>query len=168
MTRVAQFASQATPPQPRPHVVMRECGVCQSMIDVAEQTTTCSECGLTFHTECWEGNWGCCSYGCGQCNILKPPGADDGKEKPAEIVIEKEVFPWDFVILLVAAVAMLPSAFTFGAPSALVLIGTGARLFTPGKKRFAALAGAAAVCILGIAGGIGVSSYWWLGHQVGG
>ncbi|HEY2588541.1 MAG TPA: FHA domain-containing protein [Tepidisphaeraceae bacterium] len=48
------------------------CGACQSPISMLEPTTTCPDCGVAFHADCWTENRGCSSYGCKQVGILDP------------------------------------------------------------------------------------------------
>src|SRR5688572_3964792 len=111
------MSQETAKPQPptQMQMVMRECGICQSSIFPDENVTVCSSCGLTFHAECWTENWGCAAYGCEQVNALKPR-----EDKPAEeeIVFQSPIqqpierLPWNFVLLFVAAAAMIPSAFS--------------------------------------------------------
>src|SRR6266576_1545183 len=88
--------------QPTP-LVMRECGICQSAIQAGEETQTCSSCGLSFHVECWQENWGCSAYGCSQVNALKPAGADAPSAAETQSLAEElevaPAFPWDYLIL---------------------------------------------------------------------
>ena len=51
--------------------IRRVCSICQCDIEPDEQVTECPECGLPFHAECWEENFGCSTYGCPQVNALK-------------------------------------------------------------------------------------------------
>ena len=48
------------------------CSVCQTIIAADETLTNCTVCGLPYHVECWEGNFGCAAYGCHNVNLLKP------------------------------------------------------------------------------------------------
>lgn len=48
------------------------CSICQTEIREAEATTSCDECRLPFHVECWEENLGCSAYGCSNVNALRP------------------------------------------------------------------------------------------------
>ena len=50
-------------------MVLRECAICQSSIYPAEKTHPCPKCGLVFHAECWQENFGCASYGCDQVQV---------------------------------------------------------------------------------------------------
>jgi len=51
--------------------VLEVCSVCQTEIEEEDDRTTCGECGLPFHVECWEENLGCSAYGCKNVNALK-------------------------------------------------------------------------------------------------
>jgi predicted RNA-binding Zn-ribbon protein involved in translation (DUF1610 family)/uncharacterized membrane protein len=42
------------------------CAVCQCAVSREEDSTQCTACGTTYHTECWEENKGCGVYGCPQ------------------------------------------------------------------------------------------------------
>jgi hypothetical protein len=146
-------------------MVLRECAICQSSIYPAEKTHTCSACGLVFHTECWEENFGCASYGCSQVNALAPkidvpPPAD----LPLPADAPAEPLPWDFLLLGAAAVAMALSALSYGVPSLLAAIGVALRIWKKKAYRNPILITAAAVCLLGLVGGILVSRFWFTTH----
>lgn len=59
------------------------CGACQSPIGTLEPTTTCPDCGVAFHADCWTENRGCSSYGCKQVGILAPPATSADSATPA-------------------------------------------------------------------------------------
>jgi hypothetical protein len=40
------------------------CAICQTGIDRGAQVGRCPECESPFHTECWDENGGCATYGC--------------------------------------------------------------------------------------------------------
>lgn len=48
------------------------CGICQTGVQEGETCVTCAACGLTYHDECWQDNFGCATYGCAEVNALKP------------------------------------------------------------------------------------------------
>jgi hypothetical protein len=48
------------------------CGICQTGVEEGETCVTCASCGLTYHDECWQDNFGCATYGCAEVNALKP------------------------------------------------------------------------------------------------
>jgi hypothetical protein len=62
-------AGQGTEGQEVP--VQALCSICQCPVDDGEDVLTCPECHLPFHSECWQENLGCSTYGCPQVNILK-------------------------------------------------------------------------------------------------
>ena len=63
------------------------CSVCQQAIGSDESATSCTECGVEHHDECWEYNGGCGSYGCGQApepeglGSIEIPASYWGKEE---------------------------------------------------------------------------------------
>jgi hypothetical protein len=145
------------------------CGVCQFPLEDDEERTLCSHCGLSFHAECWEQNYGCSAYGCPQVNVLKPAspagnaavtGRQDG---PVTAVPLPDPFPWDFLLLGGGALGALVGLVAFGAPCAVALvIALASRVF--GKRlRFGGvfLLGVL-VCLAGAAGGAVASYYLWV------
>ena len=143
-------------------MVLRECAICQTSIYPADTTHTCSSCGLVFHTECWEENFGCASYGCSQVNALAPkidvpPPAD--LPLPADEPIEP--LPWDFLLLGASALAMAFSALTYGVPSLFAATAVGFRVWKKKAYRNPILITAAAVCLVGVVGGLIVSRFWF-------
>jgi hypothetical protein len=40
------------------------CAICHSTIELGQQIRHCEMCKLSFHTECWNENQGCATYGC--------------------------------------------------------------------------------------------------------
>lgn len=81
---VVPAGAGATPAAPgRPAGVgTTMCGICQSAISVFEDVTDCPSCGLRFHADCWQENYGCSAYGCDQVNVLKPPAAAEAGPGP--------------------------------------------------------------------------------------
>jgi len=159
-------------------MVLRECGICQSSIFPSEQTTTCSKCGLTFHADCWQENWGCASYGCDQVNVLKPKEEQPVEEQlPPPIDRPVERLPWNFALLGAAAVSLVLSALAFGVPSLLVAGGVAYRCHKLGLLKRAllrnpktlhrqlmtepVLLAAAALALVGLAVGPFISRLWW-------
>lgn len=51
------------------------CPVCKSEINELDKITVCPDCGIPHHTECWEMNGGCSTFGCAQ------QGTIEAKEK---------------------------------------------------------------------------------------
>src|SRR5256885_14618716 len=114
--------SSAAQPKKAGGAVLRECGICQSAIQPAEQTTTCPSCNLTFHSECWQENLGCAAYGCEKVNALRPPeaaaAAQAALQAGQDIEVKFEV-PRDYLILAASAFAALLSILTYGRPARL-------------------------------------------------
>jgi hypothetical protein len=149
------------------------CGVCQSPILPLEARTTCPACGLLFHEECWQENYGCSAYGCSQVDVLKPPepkpaaGAATGQEAVAADadVMPPARTPWEFVVLGASALAVLVSAVSFGGASALALFAAIA-YWVKGKRepeqKRGAIIGAMALSVVGIAAGIALSYYFFI------
>ena len=176
MTDTAATPSYATPaPAPAPQrgqtVVLRECAICQSSIYPDEPTHPCPSCALVFHAECWQENFGCASYGCAQVNALAPkidiPAAAaaaapaDGTTAADDAPPAREPLPWDFVLLGASALALAASALSYGLPSLLAAAGVGWRMHRKRAYRNPILVAAAAVCVVGLIGGVVVSRFWF-------
>ena len=173
MTTVTDIAtpSSLTPPVPPaaappaaapPRTVLRECAICQSSIYPAEETHPCPRCGLVFHAECWQENYGCASYGCDQVNALAPKIEIPATlELPPPIDAPLEPLPWDFLLLGGAALAMAASMLSFGLPSVLALAGVGWRMYRKRAYHNRVLIAAVVLSLIGIAGGIALSRFWF-------
>jgi hypothetical protein len=159
---------QPTPPR-REAVVLRECAICQSSIYPAEEMHPCPTCGLVYHAECWQENYGCASYGCEQVNALVPkieiPAAGAAGTTPLELAppidAPVEPLPWNFLLLGGAALAMVASMLSWGLPSLLAAGGIGWRMYRKRAYRDRVLIAAAMLCVVGIAGGIALSRFWF-------
>ncbi|HYO11517.1 MAG TPA: hypothetical protein VER17_21315 [Tepidisphaeraceae bacterium] len=184
MIQQATTTTTPTQPPPTPHrhlaMVLRECGICQTSICPDEQTTTCPKCSLVFHAECWQENFGCAAYGCEQVNALLPKAPEPEPEAlPPPVERPMERLPWNFVLLGAAALSLLLSALTFGAPSLLVAIGVAARgwklklwnrhlLRDPAALlREPILIAAGVLAFAGMVVGPIVSTFWWLSSANG-
>lgn len=149
---------------------LNRCGVCQSNILPLEASTTCPSCGLHFHEECWQENYGCSAYGCSQVNVLKPPEVEAQEQAAADAeaaaaIVDDEPpprTPWEFILLGISAVAVIVSAVSFGGASLLTLIASVVQMVRsrsdPHRKR-GALLGAIALSVVGMATGAGVSYF---------
>lgn len=42
------------------------CPVCKQEINELDKVTVCPDCGMPHHTDCWEMNRGCSTFGCAQ------------------------------------------------------------------------------------------------------
>src|SRR5687768_1261342 len=133
-------------------MVLRECCVCQSSIYPDEKTTPCPKCGLTFHAECWEANYGCAAYGCDQVDVLKPRSAEPPPEQlPPPIEQPIEALPWDFLLLGGSTISLLISALTFGVPSLLMVAAVVVRVVKTKNLRQPIRFAALVVAVLGVA-----------------
>jgi len=47
------------------------CPVCKQEFNELSQVTVCPDCGIPHHTECWEMNRGCSTFGCAQQGSVK-------------------------------------------------------------------------------------------------
>ncbi len=162
---------------PETHTVEEVCSICHSTISTDEQTTACPSCGLTFHADCWQENYGCSAYGCPQVNALKPPETEETPDAAVEeeaVAIaaptgEDEIasteFPWEFVFVATSVVGSLLGALAYGIPALIGAIGTSIYLaaYQDSRQRRAIAVIALVVCILGAAGGIYASYIWWNG-----
>jgi hypothetical protein len=169
VTDIATPSSLTTPPSPpaptpEPRTVLRECAICQSSIYPAEETHPCPKCGLVFHAECWQENYGCASYGCDQVNALAPkidiPAAQQ-VELPPPIDAPIEPLPWDFLLLGGSALAMAASMLSYGLPSLLALAGVSWRMYRKRAYHNRILIAAVVLCVIGIVGGIALSRFWF-------
>ena len=165
-------ASSASSSPPRSTTVMlRECAICQTSIEPSEETLPCPACGLVYHAECWQENYGCAAYGCTQVNALAPkidiPAATTASESASASASDAdddapaERLPWDFALLGAAALAMVASALSFGLPSLLAASGVAWRMRRTRGYRKPILVAAAVLCAVGIVGGIAVSRFWF-------
>jgi hypothetical protein len=101
-------------------MVLRECAICQTSIYPAEQTHQCASCGLVFHAECWQENFGCASYGCEQVNALAPKvNVPPPSDIPLPATNRSSRCRGTFLLLGTSALALALSALCYGIPSAL-------------------------------------------------
>jgi hypothetical protein len=152
------------------------CGVCQSPIHPSEQSTTCPDCALTFHADCWQENYGCSAYGCSQVNVLSPRTAvevldEDSPGSP--LAVSQTDAPDDefgaaaagvapeHALLAGSVLGTLLGALTFGVPALLALVACIIHA-KRSRKAPALLLAAMALSVLGVVGGVAFSCYWWL------
>jgi hypothetical protein len=154
------------------------CGVCQSPIHPGEHTTSCPDCALTFHADCWQENFGCSAYGCSQVNVLSPQTAVevlDNDDTPGSPLAVSQADALDdasaggvaaeHALLAGSVLGTLLGALTFGIPALLALVAC-----VVYRKRaqnspaifFAALA----LSLIGLLAGVAFSYYWWLRRGV--
>ncbi len=101
-------AAEIEAPQAVPEGDLVMCGICQSRIAASEQMTTCPECALTFHADCWSENRGCAAYGCSQVGVLEPPEASAVKE--LNVTELTDPFPWEFLLLGASVIGAVAGA----------------------------------------------------------
>ncbi len=150
-----------------------KCGVCHSALEGDEPTTECPDCHTTFHTDCWQENYGCSTYGCAKVNSLKPASVALEEQAAAAVVpatadpalveAEKEVpFPWELVILAGSVVGSLIGAVLFGAPPALIALFALGVLARGKSQKRGMLAAALLLAIAGTLAGLAVSDFMWM------
>jgi hypothetical protein len=144
----------------KPRAEVREtCSICQFPVGADEERTQCPDCGLPFHAECWEQNFGCSAYGCPQVNVLKPAGPPAAPAAPVAVRAE-EPFPWDYLLLGASGLSVLASLLTLGLPSALLLaLVLGRRAFRKGRTSRGVFLLSVLVCLAGVVGGA-VAAYY--------
>lgn len=148
------------------------CSICQTAIAPEEGRTSCPSCHLTFHTGCWQENFGCSAYGCDQVNVL----AEGGSEATTEAVNEEpsvemplppvREFPWDSVILALSFVAMGLGALAFGATSVVMLLWGLAYLLRGKTSRKGLILLAIVISVVGALAGFVTSMFWWHGVRL--
>ncbi len=139
------------------------CAICQSRITTSEEMTECSECGLTFHADCWTENRGCAAYGCQQVGVLEPPDATPVKQLDESDFVDP--FPWEFLLLGASVVSVVAGALAFGIPSALLGLLTIFGALRKGLRRWPLLLGCLVLAGTGIVVGLEFSKFWWLGWK---
>jgi hypothetical protein len=146
----------------KPLTPVRElCSICQFPVEGDEVRTWCPHCGLPFHAECWEENYGCSAYGCPQVNALKPARAA-APRPAAPAALGPDPFPWDFLFVGAGAVSALVGLVTYGVPSVLVLlVALTARVLRKRKGPVWVLLLCVLVCLAGAVGGFLASRYLW-------
>src|SRR5690606_28157577 len=101
------------------------CSICQTPIQVGDPSTSCDECHLPFHIECWEENLGCSAYGCPNVNALRL-GPDIQINSPPPLPTrfpatssnnsnraEGEI-PWEYLLLAASALGTFLGLLCFG------------------------------------------------------
>jgi hypothetical protein len=148
------------------------CGVCQSPIHPGEHTTTCPDCALTFHADCWKENYGCAAYGCSQVNVLSPQTTvevldDDTLGSPLAVSQTDApdeppggVAP-EHALLAGSVLGTLLGALTFGVPALFALVACVLHM-KRARERRAIVFAAMALSAVGLLGGAAFSYYWWL------
>jgi pSer/pThr/pTyr-binding forkhead associated (FHA) protein len=111
------------------------CTIDWTKIEPGDEVVTCSKCGLKYHRECWERNFGCATHGCENVRLLQPgpefrveiDGPDRLGDTPAHTPpLEPPTLhpaprlPWEYALLAVSVLAVFLSCLFFGLPSMFV------------------------------------------------
>lgn len=164
------------------------CSVCQTVIEDDDLRTTCDDCKLPFHDECWQENLGCSAYGCASVNKLKQgpdirvgpltnaalgtPAVSSaplrarqrfGPPPPAE---DNDV-PWDHLLLAASAIAVLVGFVTCGVPT-LLLAGLAVWRIAVNKRKADPIVLpvlALCMCSVGLLLGLCLSAAFWVEPQ---
>lgn len=146
------------------------CSICQCGIEAGEEQTSCPNCRLPFHVDCWQENLGCSAYGCSQVNALRQGpdislgdvpsqlplqaggrNSNRGADQSASPLHSSEL-PWEYVSLGASGVVFLFSLMSHGIPSMIAtLVGlacVGSRLKSD-RDVPSAMAAAVALSVLG-------------------
>lgn len=145
----------AVPSKSRP-----KCGVCHSEIEADEEITICPDCQTKYHTDCWQENYGCATYGCAQVNALKPAEVAEEEARAASIPADIEPpasTPWELILLAASLVGTLVGTLSFGIPALIVSSVTGIVLAKGKIRHHGIFAAAMVVSALGILAGLAVS-----------
>lgn len=140
------------------HAAEQTCSICQTAIQSDEAVIPCNACGLPFHIDCWQANYGCATYGCRNVNMLKPgPDIAIGQSALSQAQLPPwqqslgpagstgSDVPWEFVLLAASALAGLLSCVTCGLPSLLVAGAAGVYLSQNPQANMKVLGGVWAV-----------------------
>lgn len=52
---------------------MARCSICHTLIAEHDEATSCEDCHIRYHAECWTSVGGCATYGCGQAAVAHKP-----------------------------------------------------------------------------------------------
>jgi len=139
-TTHAKPGSMPSPaPQEKKETKEQVCSICQTRIQPFENALPCNSCGLPFHVDCWQANFGCATYGCPNVNVLKPgPDIAIGHAALAQAQVQTPSpawqqpqaparapagdIPWEYILLAISAVAGMASCVTCGLSSLIVAL----------------------------------------------
>ncbi len=172
-TPVAAAAPAAPPSPEKPKTRLHRCAVCHSSIQPNERMTTCPECAMHFHTECWQENYGCSSYGCTQVNILNPQAQSAAiphavQESTTDTTPEETdsdtaaaspessaaaPAPWGLIAVAASVLASVLGVIAFGIPAAVVAVWS-LILVARGRVNKTMPLLAIVICLIGIAAGL--------------
>ena len=170
-------STEGSPEQAMAEAVEETCSICQFPIAPFDSVTVCTACGLPFHRECWEENFGCAAFGCRNVDALKP-GPDitvpshmlgqTATPPPLPPVAASsggaaaDAIPWEFALLAASAVSALLAMFTFGLPSLAVAALAGLYTARAQQPRYRLLAIVWTVCGLALILGLLLSKTLYL------
>jgi hypothetical protein len=168
---VAPQPSITPPPSPSTAKKSAKCAVCHSAIVEGEEQTQCPDCAMVFHTECWQENFGCSSYGCPQVNVLQPP-TEETAQIPVESTDPEAIEPphtthWEQILVAASIVGLLGGALSFGSVAALVAIFAIVILIKGKARRPVWVVIAIAISLIGVVAGLAVSDFYYFdAHHV--
>jgi hypothetical protein len=150
------------------------CSICQTQIEVGDPSTSCDECHLPFHVECWEENLGCSAYGCPNVNALRV-GPDIQINSPPPLPSHfrantsnnappgQSDIPWEYLLLAAAALGSLFGLLCFGVFALMAGAVTVLYFVANGKDQpSAVLVGSLAMSVIGFIVGLALSVlFWW-------
>ncbi|PHS04595.1 MAG: hypothetical protein COA78_16380 [Blastopirellula sp.] len=124
--------------------VEQSCSICQTSIQPTDHVTSCGECDLPFHVECWEENLGCSAYGCSNVNTLRtgpdiqissPPPLSSNMFTNEVVPLPEDGIPWEYVLLAGSALGMILGLLCFGIMSVVSLVATISYFVMSGKDK---------------------------------
>ena len=142
-----------------------KCGVCHAAITDSEESIKCSDCAVSFHTECWQENFGCSSYGCPQVNALKPAPRIDLSAFEPLTSDEPSMLPWGLILLAASVVGSILGSLLFGGLAAIVAVISVVMLVRGKYQRRGLLIAAIILSIIGIVVGLAVSDVTYFDGQ---
>jgi hypothetical protein len=167
------LAERATSPEPVKEVAkILLCNICQTQIQAGEPCTTCSECHLPFHAECWEENLGCSAYGCPNVNAMKsgpdiritnpPPLPPQSHFSNNNLPADDGEIPWEYLLLAASALAAVLSSMCYGIFSLVIGVVVFLYFVASGKdKPSFALVMCIGISLIGLIAGMTASIYFW-------
>jgi hypothetical protein len=138
-----------------------KCGICHTRFETEDARTSCPECGLAFHADCWTENWGCSAYGCSQVNALNP------RIEPELVATEigtetRDSFPWEFLLLAGNVFCLIFGVLAFGIPSICLALVTALVGWRHPIRRRGILAASGVVAVVGLVAGLQISWFVWM------
>ena len=135
-----------------------KCGICHTRFEDDDARTNCPQCGLEFHQDCWQENWGCSAYGCSQVGALKPHDVETVKVQSEP----RESFGWEFLLLAGNVFCLIFGVLSFGIPSICLALVTGIVAWRHPTMRRGILGACGVVALLGLVAGLQISWFVWM------